>query len=169
MESHRWRRHDGWTECVGLIYAYPTHVNQCSGQICGRFKEGRCSEGDDCQYAHVEEGRLSLPLVVASSLTLYYYQDGLDDTETLIEGPSSPTILTPRASNFPHEQMTDKSTKQLSVTMSPVTELVHDISPMVLSGRRLLTASGSRGELPPRPFSTPPRVSSRTETIPLDG
>ncbi|KAH9065300.1 hypothetical protein EDB87DRAFT_1048267 [Lactarius vividus] len=113
-------------------------------ESCERFKEGGCPEGEDCPYAHQEE-------------------DGSDDTETLIEGPSSP-IVTPRASDFPQEQM---ATKQIAIAMSPLPELVHDVSPMVLSGRRLL--SGSREELPPRPFSTPPRVSSRTEATRLDG
>lgn len=103
--------------------------------------------------------------MVSSSLTLYL--DGSDDTETLIEGPSP--IVTPRASDFPQEQMVNRSTKQLAVAMSPVPELVHDVSPMILPRRRLLMASGSREELPPRPFSTPPRVSSRTEATPLDG
>lgn len=164
MESHRRWRYDGWTECVGLTRTYLNHVNHCPGQICERFKEGRCPEGDDCQYAHLEEGGLCLRLVVSSPLTLYL--DGLDDTETLIEGPSSP-IVTPRASDFPQEQMADKNIIQSAVAMSP---LVHDVSPMILSGRRrLLTASGSREELPPRPFSTPPRVSSHTEATPLDG
>jgi len=118
-------------------------------QMCERFKEGGCPEGEDCPYAHVEE-------------------DGLDDTETLIEGSSSP-ILTPRASHFPQEQVANKSTKQSALAIAPVPELVHGVSPMILSRRRLLTASGSREELPPRPFSTPPRVSSRTEATPLDG
>ncbi|KAH9002707.1 hypothetical protein EDB86DRAFT_3073846 [Lactarius hatsudake] len=116
-------------------------------ESCERFKEGGCPEGEDCPYTHQEE-------------------DGSDDTETLIEGPSSP-IVTPRASDFPQEQMADRSTKQIALAMSPVPELVHDVSPMILSGRRLL--SESRGELPPRPFSTPPRVSSRTEATRLDG
>ncbi|KAI9433247.1 hypothetical protein BJY52DRAFT_1337897 [Lactarius psammicola] len=118
-------------------------------EICERFKEGGCPEGDDCPYAHLEE-------------------DGSDDTETLIEGPSSP-IVTPRASDFPQEQMANRSTKQSAVAMSPVPELVHDVSPMILPRRRLLAASGNREELPPRPFSTPPRVSSRTEATRLDG
>jgi len=114
-------------------------------RICERFKEGGCPEGDDCPYAHMEE-------------------DVLDDTETLIEGPS----VTPRASDFPHEQMANKSPMQLAVAIYPVPELVHDVSPMILSRRRLLAVSGSREELPPRPFSTPPRVSSRREATPFD-
>ena len=65
--------------------------------------------------------------------------------------------------------MADKSTEQVAMAMSPVSKLVHDVSPMILSGRRMLAASGSREELPPRPFSTPPRVSSHAEATPLDG
>lgn len=119
-------------------------------EICERFKEGGCPEGEDCPYAHPEG-------------------DGSDDAETLIEGPSSP-IVTPRASDFPQEQMADSTTKQIVVAMSRhVPELVHDVSPMILSRRRQLTTSVSREELPPRPFSTPPRVSSRTEATCLDG
>jgi len=112
-------------------------------EICARFRGGGCPEGDDCPYAHLDE-----------------------DTESLIEGPSSP-IATPRASDFPRGQIADRNTKHLVVPTSPIPELVHDVSPMILSRRRLLT--GSREELPPRPFSTPPRVGSRTQATRLDG
>lgn len=114
-----------------------------SGQrdICERFREGGCPEGDDCQYAHVDEDRID------------------DDTESPLSSP----IVTPRASDFPRGQIADRSTKQLAMATPSIPEIVHDLSPMILSGRRLLTTLGSREELPPRPFSTPPRVSSRTE------
>jgi hypothetical protein len=158
VEGHRRWRHDEWTECVCLTCTYPAHVYQCPGDICERFREGGCPEGDDCQYAHVDEGRLNLRLVVSSSLTLYL--DRIDDDT---ESPLSSPIVTPRASDFPRGQIADRSTKQLAMATPSIPEIVHDLSPMILSGRRLLTTLGSREELPPRPFSTPPRVSSRTE------
>ncbi|KAF8271972.1 hypothetical protein EI94DRAFT_1719335, partial [Lactarius quietus] len=60
----------------------------------------------------------------------------------------------------------NRNTKQSAMATSSVPGHVHDVSPMILSGRRLLTVSG---DLPPRPFSTPPRVSSRTEASHLGG
>jgi hypothetical protein len=108
----------------------------------------------------MDEGRLNLRLLVSLSLTLFL--DGLDDDA---ESPLSSPIATPRASDFPR----DRSTKQLAMDTSPIPEIVHDLSPMILSGRRLLRTSGSREELPPRPFSTPPRVSSRTEATRFNG
>ena len=79
-----------------------------------------------------------------------------------MEGTSSPTS-TPRASYFPQAQMylaADKSTKQQPA--SPVPELIPDISPIAAQGcgPSLLNV---RENMPPRPFSTPPRISSRAE------
>ena len=164
MESHRRWRHDGWTECVCLTCTYPNHVYQCPGNICERFKGGGCPEGDDCPYSHLDEGRLNPRLVVSLSLTLCCL-DGLDGTESLLSSP----IATPRASDFPRGQIADRSTKQLAMAAPPIPEIVYDLSSMILSGRQLLTTSGNREELPPRPFSTPPRVSSRTEATCLNG
>ena len=163
MEGHRRWRHDGWTECVCFTCTYHNHVYQCPGNMCERFKGGGCPEGDDCPYSHLDEGRLNLCLVVSSSLTSYL--DGLNDTESLLSSP----IATPRASDFPRGQIADRSTKQLAMATPNIPEIVHDLSPIILSGRRLLATSGNREDLPPRPFSTPPRVSSRTEATCLNG
>jgi len=112
-------------------------------EVCARYKDGVCPDGDDCPYAHRWE----------------------DDTQTTpIEPASSPTT-TPRASYFPQVEMraaVDKSAEQLD---SPTPELIPDISPIVARGYGPPPILGVREELPPRPFSTPPRINSRAEAV----
>ncbi|KAH9980155.1 hypothetical protein BGW80DRAFT_483414 [Lactifluus volemus] len=103
-------------------------------EVCHRFMDGVCQDGDDCPYAHPEE----------------------DDGQTTMEGP--PPIETPRASNFSQHvmAMADSSTRQTPVPAMPIPELIPDISPIVLRGRGPLSPR-AKEDLPPRPFSTPPR------------
>jgi hypothetical protein len=89
--------------------------------------------------------------------------DGTDDTGTPIEATSSHTS-TPRASYFPPGQMdvaAEASTRQPS---PPLPELIPDIYPVAVRGCGPPSILGTREELPPRPFSTPPRIHSRAET-----
>jgi len=129
------------------------------GEVCPRYKDGVCPDGDDCPYTHPSEGTSRrYSHVLARSLTRI---DWSDDTQTTpIESASSPTT-TPRASYFPQVEMraaADKGAKQLDC---PTPELIPDISPIVARGPPPIL--GVREELPPRPFSTPPRINSRTE------
>jgi hypothetical protein len=80
----------------------------------------------------------------------------IDDGQTTMEGP--PPIETPRASNFSQHvmAMADSSTRQTPVPAMPIPELIPDISPIVLRGRGPLSPR-AKEDLPPRPFSTPPR------------
>ncbi|KAF8500861.1 hypothetical protein F5888DRAFT_1308766 [Russula emetica] len=115
-----------------------------SGQraICTRYKDGVCPDSDDCPYTHPWE----------------------DDIKTPIEATSSPTS-TPRASYFPQAQTNravDMSTVQQPVPSVP--ELIPDLSPIAVGGRGSPSALSVRENMPPRPFSTPPRISSRAET-----
>ena len=82
------------------------------------------------------------------------------DTKTPVEVASSPTP-TPRASYFPQAQAADRSTKEQPV--SPVPELIPDIFPIAVRrcGPPSILEIGEN--IPPRPFSTPPRISSRAE------
>jgi hypothetical protein len=106
-------------------------------EVCPRSKDGVCPDSDDCPYAHPGE-----------------------DTKTPVEVTSSPTS-TPRASYFPQAQTADKSTKEHP--SSPVPELIPDISPIALRGCGSPSILGVGENIPPRPFSTPPRISSRAE------
>ncbi|KAH9969740.1 hypothetical protein BC827DRAFT_29334 [Russula dissimulans] len=110
-------------------------------KACARYKDGVCSDGDDCPYTHTSE----------------------DDTETTpIESASSATS-TPRASYFPQVEMragADKSARQSDTPPTP--ELI-PVSPVAARGCGPPSILGVREELPPRPFSTPPRISSRAE------
>lgn len=83
----------------------------------------------------------------------------IEEIRTPIEATSSHTS-TPRASHFPPVQMHDASTDQPS---PPVPELIPDIYPVATRGCAPPPILGVREELPPRPFSTPPRINSRGE------
>jgi len=112
--------------------------------ICTRYKDGVCPDSDDCPYTHPWE----------------------DDIKTPIEATvtSSPTS-TPRASYFPQAQThraADMSTVQQPVPSVP--ELIPDLPPNAVGGRGSPSTLGVRENMPPRPFSTPPRISSRAET-----
>jgi hypothetical protein len=87
-----------------------------------------------------------------------------EDIKTPIEATSSPTS-TPRASYFPQAQThraADMSTVQQPVPSVP--ELIPDLSPIALRGRASPSTVSIKENIPPRPFSTPPRISSRAET-----
>jgi hypothetical protein len=87
-----------------------------------------------------------------------------DGIKTPIEATSSPTS-TPRASYFPQAQThraADMSTVQQPVPSVP--ELIPDLPPIALRGRASPSTLGVKENIPPRPFSTPPRISSRAET-----
>ncbi|KAI0248610.1 hypothetical protein BJV78DRAFT_1156429 [Lactifluus subvellereus] len=131
-------------------------------EVCKRFKDGVCPEGDDCPYAHPGEGTLDHFFVLV--LRLLTPVNRIDDRQIPFEA-LSPT-MTPRASNFSQEQthvMTDSSTEQTAVPALPVPELIPDISPIVLRGREALSTRSVREGLPARPLSTPPRMNSYTE------
>jgi hypothetical protein len=131
------------------------------GKACARYKDGVCSDGDDCPYTHTSEGTsFRYSHVLARSPTLI---NRSDDTETTpIESASSATS-TPRASYFPQVEMragADKSARQSDTPPTP--ELI-PVSPVAARGCGPPSILGVREELPPRPFSTPPRISSRAE------
>lgn len=67
-----------------------------------------------------------------------------ENIKTPIEATSSPTS-TPRASYFPQAQ-------------------THRAAEMTVRGRGSPSTLGAGENMPPRPFSTPPRISSRAET-----
>ncbi|KAI0270011.1 hypothetical protein BC834DRAFT_583473 [Gloeopeniophorella convolvens] len=120
-------------------------------KVCKRFLDGDCLEGDDCPYVHPEEG-----LIPAA--------------QTPSEMAFSPSA-TPRAATFSDEQTrvtAEKNRKQLTVAIPPLPELVPDVSPIVLRGRGPRGSLRAREDLPARPFSTPPRVSSRAEAFHLE-
>lgn len=82
-----------------------------------------------------------------------------------MEGTSSPTS-TPRASYFPQAQTrlaAGKSTKQEPASPG-VPELIPDIAPIALRRCGSPSVLGARDSMPPRPFSTPPRISSRASS-----
>ncbi|KAI0304309.1 hypothetical protein B0F90DRAFT_1235948 [Multifurca ochricompacta] len=121
-------------------------------EVCKSFIDGNCPEGDDCSNAHPTTARLTLETDIDDIHDIH-------DIEIPIDTPSSP-IATPRASDIPLEQT--HVTKQLEMAATPVSELLPDISPIVLRrGCEPLSFLSVKEELPPRPFSTPPRLSSR--------
>jgi len=110
-------------------------------EVCTRYKDGVCPDGDDCPHAHPWE----------------------DETRTPIEATSSHTS-TPRASHFPPEMHhLAANTSTAILPSSPVPELIPDIYPVAARGCRPSSILGVREELPPRPFSTPPRINSSAE------
>ena len=136
-------------------------ITSFSGEVCTRYKDEVCPDGDDCPHVHPWEGSIG-PLHASESLPCslaLLNDDETDETRTPIEATSSHTS-TPRASHFPPE-MADTSTAILP--SSPVPELIPDIYPVAARGCRPSSILGVREELPPRPFSTPPRINSRAE------
>jgi hypothetical protein len=87
-----------------------------------------------------------------------YFNNGTDEVRTPIEATSSHTS-TPRASHFPPAQMAQMD--DAADGSLPVPELIPDIYPVAARGRAPPSILGVREELPPRPFSTPPRINSR--------
>jgi len=109
--------------------------------ICTRHKDGVCPNSDECPYIHPWEDDIRAPIEATSSLT-----------------------STPRASHFPQAQAhraADTSTVEQPVPSVP--ELIPDLSPIAVRGRGSPSTLGARENMPPRPFSTPPRISSRAE------
>ena len=56
MEGHWGWCHDEWTEYMHLHPYYLSVLTGLSGEVCTRYKDGVCPDGDDCPYAHPLEG-----------------------------------------------------------------------------------------------------------------
>jgi Zinc finger C-x8-C-x5-C-x3-H type (and similar) len=53
----------GQSTCISLVFTLRM-LNYFLGEVCHRFMDGVCQDGDDCPYAHPEEGTLSFCLAL---------------------------------------------------------------------------------------------------------